>query len=293
MPVKQKVLIVGYGEMGHAFETILQSNHTVTIWNRTPMENQNNVSLESLVSEVDVIIFSLPVTALSHIIKQTTPFIPSATLCITIAKGLDDKGQTAAEIFQTNLTNYALIYGPMISEELCKKQMGFAQFYSHQSRAVDSLEKLFKDTNLLLQKTDDIVGISWSVILKNIYALSFGMIDELELGKNLYGFLMVTALNEIGSIIHYLGGNQNSSFGLAGLGDLITTASSEDSRHHALGRQIAQGNFKELNAEGIHTLLMIQNFNRFPANNYPFLTLIMKIIHQEIDITNGLKTLYT
>ena len=54
--------------------------------------------------------------------------------------------------------------------------------------------------------SEDITGINWSVILKNVYAMAFGMADELGLGDNMRGFLMVMALRELDTIVRQLGG---------------------------------------------------------------------------------------
>lgn len=289
MSVKQEILILGYGEMGHAFETLLQPRHKLNIWTRSTQEHE---VLANLVSKADVVIFALPVSAHDSMTKKIIPYLRSETLCISIAKGLNDLGLTAAEIFEKSLKNYALIYGPMLSEEICNQKMGFGQFYCNQQESFQTLIALFKHSNLLLKQSLDSIGISWSVILKNVYALSFGMIDELKLGHNAYAFFMVTALDELNEIVTSLGASQGSSYDLAGLGDLIATAGSEDSRHYTLGRRMAKGDYSELKAEGIHTLLMLKSFNRFPWQSYPLLALIEKIISQKIAPKEGLKTLY-
>lgn len=286
MSTKKEILILGYGEMGHAFETLLASKHNLTIWSR----HFENLSLELLVTKADIIIFALPVNAHSSMIEQIFPALKFETLCISIAKGLDESGLTAAEIFEKSIKNFALIYGPMLSEEICSQKMAFAQFYCSQVKSAQTIVELFQHSNLQLRKSSDSIGISWAVILKNVYALSFGMIDELHMGQNVYGFFMVTALNELETIIQSLGGAQGSSYGLAGLGDLIATASSEDSRHHSVGREMVKGDFSQLSAEGIHTLLMLKKFKQFSWQKYPLLALIEKIVSQDISPQEGLKT---
>jgi len=291
MSTKQEILILGYGEMGHAFEELLQAKHKLSIWSRSYIKPEQSTSLEALVAQADVIIFALPVNAHTSIIKKIAASLKVTTLCISIAKGLDALGLTAAEIFEKNLESFALIYGPMLSEEICNQKMGFAQFYCKKPENIQTILELFQESNLLLTQSKDIIGISWSVILKNVYALAFGMADELKLGQNFYGFLIVTALHELDTIIQSLGATKGSSYGLAGLGDLISTASSEDSRHHTLGREMAKGDFSELKAEGIHTLFMLKKFKRFSGQEYLLLTLIEKIVAQEIKPKEALESL--
>ena len=289
MSHKKEILILGYGEMGHAFETLLSPKHQLSIWSRSLGKRD---SLDLLVTKADIIIFALPVSAHKSIIEQISISLSVDTLCISIAKGLDDTGLTAAEIFEKNLKNFALIYGPMLSEEICKQKMGFGQFYCNKEASPQTIIELFQHSHLQLSQSQDIIGISWSVILKNVYALALGIVDELKLGKNVYGFLIVTALHELDTIILSLGGKEGSSYGLAGLGDLIATGSSEDSSHHTLGRQMAKGDFSELKAEGIHTLLILKSMSRFTWWKYPLLTLIEQIVDQKIAPKAGLETLY-
>lgn len=292
MSIRKEILILGYGEMGHAMQTLLEPFHEVSIWNRSTVDGKDFLPLESLVPKAEIIIFCLPVNAHKDLVKTLLPLMDKSKLCISIAKGLNESGLTAAEIFKKYLENFCLIYGPMIAEELCAGKVGFAEFgCSHPTHEATILE-LYKPTALHLKTTDDITGISWSVILKNVYALAFGMIDELEMSKNVLGFLTVMALDELDTIAESLGGKKGSSFGLAGLGDLIATGSSEDSRHHTLGRRIARGDFSDMRAEGTHTLLMVEKFNHFEWEEYPLFITIKKIVSQEIEAKSGLESLF-
>ncbi len=292
MSIKKEILILGYGEMGHAMQTLLEPFHEVSIWNRSTVDGKDFLPLESLVPKAEIIIFCLPVNAHEDLVKTLLPLMDKSRLCISIAKGLNESALTAAEIFKKYLENYCLIYGPMIAEELSTGKVGFAEFgCSHPTHEATILE-LYEPTALHLKTTDDITGISWSVILKNVYALAFGMIDELDMSKNVLGFLTVMALDELDTISESLGGKKGSSYGLAGLGDLITTGSSEDSRHHTLGRRIARGDFSDMRAEGTHTLLMVEKFNRFEWVEYPLFITIKKIVSQEIEAKSGLESLF-
>lgn len=292
MSTKKEVLILGYGEMGHAFQTLLAHCHDVTIWNRSSVRGKTFVPLEQSAQKAEVIIFCLPVNAHDPVLNTLLSIMRSDTLCISIAKGLNESAQTAAEIFEKKIKNYGLIYGPMIAEEICSMKMGFAQFGCSHKEHYKTIEEIFEKTRLYLKSSNDITGISWSVIIKNIYALAFGMIDELDLGKNVQGFLTVTALEELDGIVKSFGGNAASSYGLSGLGDLITTGSSENSHHHTLGRKMARGDYSDLKGEGVHTLFMVEKFNRFEWRKYPLFVAIRHIVRQEIDAKESILSLY-
>jgi glycerol-3-phosphate dehydrogenase (NAD(P)+) len=286
-----RVLILGYGEMGHAMEHLLAARHHLDIWEKYPTPGFQSVILEESAPLADIVIFCLPVNPHREVITQIAPLLSNNSLCVSIAKGLDEKGQTAAQILQDVLasrdrlrSNYGLLYGPMISEEIRAGRFAFAQFGCTDRDNYRKVKACFKHSSLFIEYTPDISGISWSVILKNVYAMLFGMADELRLGDNMRGYLSVAALHEIRSIADQKGGLKNSPYHLAGLGDLITTATSENSHHHTLGRMLAREETENVAGEGIHTLEMVGKFRLFDISHYPLFQLIQNIVNQPVNV---------
>lgn len=276
-----KVLILGYGEMGHAMEYLLREQHHLDIWEKYPQDNYQSVLLEDTATFADIVLFCLPVNPHQEIAKQIAPLLKPHCLCLSIAKGLDEAGKTAAQIFADVFGErqpYGLLYGPMISEEIRAGHYAFAQVACSKTDSYATVKKLFSGTRLFTETTSDISGISWSVILKNVYALAFGIADELQHGDNMRGFLAVTALQELNEIVSNMGGQTGSPYHLAGLGDLVTTATSEGSHHHELGRMLAREETQGIEGEGIHTLKVVGKYHLFNRTDYPLFNLIHKIV---------------
>ena len=291
MTKKYKVAILGYGEMGHAMQHLLSAEHEIYLWDKFPKGDFQTQSLQDIIPQADFILFCLPVNPHREIIEQVKPLLNASSICLSIAKGLDESGQSAAQIFDDILEKnyfYALIYGPMISEEITASRYAFAQLGCSNTQACEKTLELFSQTRLLLETTDDITGISWSVILKNVYALLFGMADELKLGDNMRGFLAVRALRELETIVGKMGGKSGSPYHLAGLGDLITTATSESSFHHNLGKELARGDRNKITGEGVHTLQMVKKHRLFKQQSYPLFDLVYNIVNQPVDVKNEL-----
>ena len=283
MNEQAQVLILGHGEMGKAMEKLLKPLHDLKIWERHPVDGSNPLPLHELVASSGIILFCLPVIAHREVLKSISTFIQRDCLCISIAKGLDENGFTAAEIFSEELKSqedYGLLYGPMISEEILANRYAFAQFGSSKIQSYTKVQSLFQGSKFYIKHSFDIPGISWSVILKNVYAIIFGIADELHLGDNIRGYLAVAVLNEINIISKKMGGQSASPYDLAGLGDLITTATSEDSHHHELGRKLAREETFEIKGEGVHTLKMIKQYSLFNSSNYPLYKLINGIVEK-------------
>lgn len=286
--MKLKVLILGYGEMGHAMEYLLAERHDIRIWSL-----DSKSILEEEAANAQVILFCLPANAHQEIIRRVAPHLAQASLCLTIAKGLDNSGQTASQTFSNVLLkkqHYGVIYGPMISEEIKLGRYAFADVALSNADDFLKLRNLFEGSTLICRLIVDMTGSSWSVILKNVYAIMFGIADELKLGDNMRGHLMVTALAELSAIGKLFGAEENTPYCYPGLGDLVTTATSKNSHHHELGRMLVLGQFADISGEGIHTLQMVKKFQLFEVQKYPLFALINDIVSAPNDLKVQLDT---
>jgi len=283
---KQRVLIVGYGEMGHAMQHLLQRRHAISVWHCDTAEGMA-VPLSQAAVEKDFIILCIPTGPLHDIVAEIKPCLHRETLLISISKGLDDNGRCAfdavSEALGSSLAR-VVIYGPMISEELRANRPGFAQIGSPDPVWAQRTQSLFEKSGLYLTTTADTTGISWCAVLKNIYAMAFGMADQLVLGDNVRGYLATVTMQELAAISRQKGGTEVAPFGLAGLGDLLTTATSADSHHHALGMQLARGERDNLAGEGTHTIKLIDKLNLIDTRHYPLMQLIQKIVLTDTDV---------
>ena len=275
-----KVLILGHGEMGHAMEQLL-ARHRLTVWERRPKAGAAPVVLEAVAGQQDFVLFCVPGVPHFDLATRLRPHLGRGTLCVSIAKGLDERGRTAAQALNYALGSddgFAVLYGPMISEEIRAGRPAFAQAGATRHETYERIRALYAGTILRLEHSTDIAGLSWSAVLKNAYAMLFGVADELQLGDNVRGYLAVTALDELSRIVAGLGGRADTARGLAGLGDLVTTATSAGSRHHELGRRLARGQAAASEAEGVHTLKMVRVHGLFDIRRYPLFHLVERLL---------------
>ena len=283
--MKLRVLVLGYGEMGHAMEHLLAARHVVHTWDIVGVVKGSHATLEDEVADAQVILFCLPANPHFEVASRIRPYLAKDCLCLSIAKGLDESGRTAARVFDetfdgagTGKDRYGVMYGPMIAEELSAGQHGFADVVLSDAADFAVIENLFRGTPLVCQQATDMHGRSWSVILKNVYAIMFGVADELDLGKNMRGHLMVAAIAELSGIVQSFGGRPYTPYSYSGLGDLLTTGTSEDSHHHTLGRQLVRGEWSNISGEGVHTLQMVEKYQLFEWRAYPLFSLVRDIV---------------
>ena len=282
-----RILIVGYGEMGHAIAHLLGKNHQLVFYDSRPATGLPTINTEQEAALADYIFFCVPASSHLELLTLLAPHLQKHCISISIAKGLDEQGRTPAQLFEQTFSGqhpYCLLYGPMISEEIRADRYAFAELGCDDLSTYRRVHKLFKGTKLYIKHSNDIVGISWSVILKNVYAIAFGIADELQLGDNMRGFLAVTALAELRSITARMGGQTTAPMHLSGLGDLITTATSSGSHHHELGRKLARGETADINGEGIHTLAMVGKYRLFDTAPYPLYNLIHHVVKKPVGV---------
>lgn len=279
---KYQVLLLGHGEMGLAMEYWLRPRHDVLVWQRHPMAGRP-LDLSAAAAQSDFILFCLPAAPHFELATRLRPALRNETLCLSIAKGLDDNGRTAAQVLHEVFAEdvpWGVLHGPMISEEIRAGRPAFADFACLHPQAHERLRRLYAGTPFAIRPTRDVFGASWSAVLKNAYAILFGVADGLELGDNMRGWLTVESAREIEAIVTTLGGAAATPYSLAGLGDLITTATSAGSHHHTLGRRLARGEAVALEGEGVHTLRTIYRRRPFDPAPYPLLRLAHDILAQ-------------
>ncbi len=287
IPDRSRVLIVGYGEMGQAMQHLLGNRHRLAIHDARPIKGLPDIDLEQEAALADFVLLCVPAAPHHGLLTRLAPHLQSHCICVSIAKGLDEQGRTPAQIYRQVFDErqpYGLLYGPMISEEIRADRYAFAELGCPKLSTFRGVHRLFDGSKLYIKHSKDITGISWSVILKNVYAIAFGIADELQLGDNMRGYLTVSALAELRAIAALMGGKPAAPLHLAGLGDLITTATSPGSHHHALGRKLARGETVAISGEGIHTLAMVRKYRLFDSTPYPLYGLIQDVVKQPTDV---------
>ena len=283
---KKNILVLGYGEMGHTMEYLFSSRHHVVVWDPYYKGKLEPINLDSSATAADFVIFCTPTVAIFELAQLIAPHLKPACICLSMAKSLDAAGRTAAEALEQGLNEsarFGLLYGPMISEEIMAGKPGFAMFATSCPDTATATLSLFGGTIMKLKPGDDVPGSSWCVILKNVYALLFGMSDELGLGDNMRGFLAVQTLAELAEIMRLKQGRAETAYSLAGLGDLMTTATSQDSHHHKLGMQLARNDRSNISGEGVNTLNTVINLGLLNMDNYPLFKLVAQVVQHNSD----------
>lgn len=292
--MKPAVLVLGHGEMGQAMQCLLAARATLGIWNRTPRTDLPPVVLEAAAARADIVICCVPTAAHAPLLARLRTQIPPGSICLSVAKGLDPEGRPVARILADTLggeISFGVLHGPMIAEEIQAGRHAFAQLGCNSDAAAARVLTLFAGTRLHVSVSTDMPGINWAVILKNVYAIAFGVADELGSGDNVRGWLATTAMLELDALVRRLGGRAGTAYGLAGLGDLVTTATSEHSHHHALGRRLARSEARGIEGEAIRTLAAMERDALPDAAGFPLFHWIHALVRDPADAAGRLDAL--
>jgi glycerol-3-phosphate dehydrogenase (NAD(P)+) len=135
----------------------------------------------------------------------------------------------------------AVLLGPSHAEEVARN-LPTAVVLSGQEATDWSLwQRRIAGPNFRVYTNDDLVGVEASSAFKNVIALAVGICDGLGLGDNTRGSVMTRGMAELARVGQAMGGCPGTFFGLAGIGDMITTCTSRHSRNRNFGEAIARG----------------------------------------------------
>ncbi len=295
-----RILILGNGAMGMMFSGLLGTVYAPEIWCRE-MEDEAPAALERMAANRDLILFALPAQPHGALGARLAPVLSERTVCLSIAKGVDEKGRTPVEIFNQTFgpdRHWGVIYGPMIARDLRAGKAGFGVLAGNSERA-RSMVGVFADTVLYLDADDDLIGAAWSVVFKNVYVPLLGAADALELGDNVRGFFIFEAVHELEAIMRDRGGRPATARGPAGMGDLITSATSRSSHHRTIGAELAFGRSDKIAAggeyirsEGVHTAHRVREHGLVQPGRYPLFDLACDFLTGPMELEAALNTYF-
>jgi glycerol-3-phosphate dehydrogenase (NAD(P)+) len=286
----KRILILGHGAMGQAFEALLSPRHDVAVWDRDLATGEETAPLETVAPGREVVLFACPAKPHEELAGRLAACLGTGAICATIAKGLDERGRTPAQVFDQAFGTriaWALIYGPMLAREIRDGRAAFATAASASLASGARIKALFEGTRLHLAPLDDVHGATWAAILKNVYVPLVGAADGLGLGDNLRGFLLAEATHELARIVEHMGGRRETAYSLAGLADLVTSATGASSHHRHIGAELALGRSAGLAAsganirsEGVHTAAMVERHAVIPLERFALFALVTRFLHE-------------
>ena len=261
-----KTCIVGGGSWGIALASVLsENNRDVTLYMRSSEQKEyilknkrspkylkdfifpDNIKLTDDIKSVsgcDVVVLATPFQKMEEILLEIKPYISQETVLLNVSKGLNIENCEMGEYFANKVcpqNKYAVLSGPSHAEEVSKKMITTVVICSNDIEIAKDLQDLFMNEYFRVYIHTDVSGVEVAGALKNVIAIGSGILKGINEGDNARAALITRGLVEISRLGKKMGCNMLTFMGLAGMGDLIVTATSVHSRNFRAGVLIGDG----------------------------------------------------
>ncbi|MBZ0167056.1 MAG: NAD(P)-dependent glycerol-3-phosphate dehydrogenase, partial [Candidatus Omnitrophica bacterium] len=222
-------------------------------------------NLSEALSNCEIIVFAIPSKYALSVLRQMkkTRVDFKDKLIISVTKGFDHESLLRmSQLIERELqrNNIAVLSGPTIALEVARKIPSSAVVACKNLSTAKKLQAIFHSETFRIYTNSDVIGVELGGSLKNVIALACGLCDGLGYGSNTKAAILTRGLAEISRLGKAMGARAKTFAGLTGLGDLVTTCSSPDSRNRTVGELLGQGKSLErilksmdMVAEGVET----------------------------------------
>jgi glycerol-3-phosphate dehydrogenase (NAD(P)+) len=210
-----------------------------------------------------VLVVGVPSYAFRSTLEDLAPHLRPWVPVVSLAKGLEaDSNFRMTEVIQAVLPGhpYGVLTGPNLAKEILAGFAAASVIAMSERKIAEELQHLFSMNLFRVYTNDDVVGCELGGCLKNVVAIASGMADGLGAGDNTRAAVITRGLSEMSRLGGRMGGDPRTLSGLAGMGDLVATCISAQSRNRHVGEQIGRGRtidevIAEMNmvAEGVKT----------------------------------------
>lgn len=151
-------------------------------------------------------------------------------------KGMNENGLFPYQILRKHVKNpYSVMSGPTFAEDLVEPGVVGFTLASLNKRCFRILKQAFQKSQVVIEESKDLKGVSLSGVLKNVYAIGAGILAGVPLRESSKAFYFTKVFSEFSEILYHFFGNEETLYSLAGLGDLLLTCHSPSSRNYTFG----------------------------------------------------------
>lgn len=311
-----KIGVIGAGAWGTALsQALASSGRDVVMWAREnevvnsinndrenalylkgTTLNKNIMATNKLeqACDVDVILIVTPAQYIRSTLEKIKPYLEDGKPFIICSKGVEkETGYLMSEVAEEVIPNgnIGILTGPTFASEVAK---GLPCAVTIAMKNKDSGEMVIEalgSPTLRTYLTDDLVGTQIGGAVKNVIAIACGVIEGKRMGESARCALVTRGLTEIGRLAKAMGAQKETLMGMCGVGDLMLTASSMQSRNFSLG--VALGEGKSLDeiledriavTEGVHTAKALMVMARDNAVDMPISKAVYELLYEDITI---------
>ena len=314
-----KISVLGGGSFGTVLANLAASNgYNVSLWVRDAdqalrinsegantsyhpeLQLSENIfaseNLQDVISGSSIIFIATPSIIFENIVQRIKPFIKPNMHVVSCTKGIKSEPfRTMSDIIKINLgseSSIGVLSGPNLAREIADNKATGTVIASKSSELINLSKQAFSSDVFKVYSSSDIEGVELAGALKNIYAIVCGMAEAINVGENGLGLILTRSMAEMSRFAVAKGANPITFLGLAGMGDLVATCTSNLSRNFRLGFNLGKG--MDLNnaktevgqvAEGIRTLEVVKQESDNLEIKMPLVDSLFNIIYKKEDVS--------
>ncbi len=321
--MSMQVAVIGAGSWGTTVAHLCAHNTPTTLWARRPEvavevrdRHTNSTylagyelapdlhatdSLEEAVRAADLLVMGVPSHGMRATARELAPFLRPWIPVVSLSKGLEQGTRLRmTEVLAEELPGHphGVLTGPNLAKEILAGDAAASVVAMEDQTIAEALQEVFATDLFRVYTNHDVVGCEVAGALKNVMAIASGMADGLGTGDNTRAAVITRGLSELTRLGCAMGGQQPTFSGLAGMGDLIATCISTQSRNRYVGEQLGKGRSieditAEMNmvAEGVKTSRVVMELAEQHGVDLPIASTVYKVVHEGMPATEAYRGL--
>lgn len=248
----------------------------------------------AVVGRASTVLFAMPSQAQRSAARQWRPYLHPSARIVCCAKGIETStGQLLSDILETELPGHEvfMLSGPGFAADIARGLPTAMVLAGRDLENARLVAQRLSGPSFRLYASTDPVGVQLGGALKNVLAIAAGITEGAGLGESARAALIARGLAEMSRLIIAMGGEAETVAGLSGLGDLVLTATSRQSRNYRYGLMLGQGAGKappgEL-VEGVHAAAIAVTLADRNGIDMPVARAVTAILEGHLDIPTAM-----
>ena len=310
--MRLQIAVIGAGSWGTTVASVASHNCSTILWARNPeiadevnsqrmntrylgtarlgRDLRATASMAEAVRPADVVVMGVPSHGFRAMLEMVREHVRAWVPIISLAKGLEqDTLMRMTEVIGQVLPGHpaGVLTGPNLAREIVSGYAAASVVAMEDETIVRELQQVFKSRMFRVYTNQDVIGCEIGGALKNVIAISAGMGDGLGVGDNTKAAVIARGLAELTRLGVAMGGQPHTFAGLAGMGDLVATCMSPQSRNRYVGEQLGKGRtiqeiIDEMHmvAEGVKTSRVVMELAERYEVEMPICREVYRVVHE-------------
>jgi glycerol-3-phosphate dehydrogenase (NAD(P)+) len=252
------------------------------------------------ISGAGIVLFAMPSQAQADAARHYGPYLAKDAIVVTCAKGIDKvSGDLLTDMLERELPQHAIavLSGPGFAADIAKGLPTAMAIAAADMAVAERLAQAISGPTFRLYASDDRIGVQLGGALKNVLAIACGIVEGRGIGDSARAALISRGLAEMSRFVAAKGGKAETVRGLSGLGDLVLTATSHQSRNLRFGIALGEGDTVDpahgTLVEGAYAASVAARLAHKLGVDMPITDAVSAIIDGKLDITAAIGQLMT